>query len=338
MPAWSPLIPKPLSFPPGGPREGSRPLAVLLVEDNPRDARLIRESLARAGNGHFRLEWASRLAAGLHRLAGGGIDAILLDLGLPERRGLNTLRRIEAQACGVPIVILTAPEDEGLAVRSLQEGAQDYLVKGEVDGKSLLRSLRYAIERRQLQAALSEMSRDDLTGLYNYRSFRLLGQQQLQLACRSQSGLLFLFADLDNLKTINDGFGHLAGNQALVRAATVLRRSFRASDILARVGGDEFAALAVNTGGDDAGGVAQRLREEVTACNREARTPWPFSMSMGVACFEPARPSSLEELMSRADQAMYAEKRVQKNSVGRTMPVSRIRCASGVRVPRSQAR
>jgi diguanylate cyclase (GGDEF)-like protein len=264
---------------------------------------------------------------GLHRLAAGNIDAVVLDLSLPESQGLNTLLRIDAQTFGVPIVILTAPHDEGLAVQALQNGAQDYLVKGEVTGKLLLRSLRYAIECRQLRAALHEMSVDDLTGLYNYRSFRLLAEQHLQLACRSKSSLLFLFADLDNLKIINDEFGHLTGNQALVRAATVLRRSFRASDILARVGGDEFAALAVSASGNDAGVLAERFREEVETSNREARTPWPFSLSAGVACFEPTRPSSLEELMSRADQAMYAEKVAHKNPGGRTTPVSRMRRA-----------
>ncbi|HWP29422.1 MAG TPA: response regulator, partial [Chloroflexota bacterium] len=124
-------------------------LNVLLIEDNPGDARLIQEMLAEGRNGVFRLERADRLAGGLARLAAGPVDVVLLDLSLPDGQGLDTFRRLHAQAPHVPVVVLSGLDDEEVAVRAVQEGAQDYLVKGQVDGPLLVRALRYAIERQR---------------------------------------------------------------------------------------------------------------------------------------------------------------------------------------------
>jgi signal transduction histidine kinase len=130
---------------------GNRPIKTLLVEDNPGDTRLIREMLAEAASTTFHLEFADRLQAGLERLAGGEIDVVLLDLGLPDSKGLETLNKAHAQAPAVPIVVLTGLDDEMLGVQAVKRGAQDYLVKGEVDGNLLIRTMRYAIERKQAE-------------------------------------------------------------------------------------------------------------------------------------------------------------------------------------------
>ncbi len=127
---------------------------VLLIEDNETDAVLIREILAEAEGAIFDLEWADRLSAGLERLDKGGVDVILLDLGLPDSQGLETLSRANAQAPEVPIVVLTSLADEMLGVEAVRRGAQDYLVKGQVGSNLLGRALRYAIERQQLLVEL----------------------------------------------------------------------------------------------------------------------------------------------------------------------------------------
>ena len=128
--------------------------AVLLIEDNPGDARLIREMLRDARGTSFRLEHEERLTAGLERLARGGVDVLLLDLSLPETQGLDTFRRVRSHAPGVPIVVLTGSDDEDLGNRAVQSGAQDYLIKGQVDGPLLGRALRYAIERGRIEEEL----------------------------------------------------------------------------------------------------------------------------------------------------------------------------------------
>jgi PAS domain S-box-containing protein len=135
-------------------------LTVLLIEDIPGDARLIRELLVEAGAyPPLRLVWADRLATGLARLDAGCIDVALVDLGLPDSQGLATLAAVHARAPAVPVVVLTGLVDGELGLRAMQAGAQDYLVKGQVDGPALARALRYAVERQRTAAALREGER-----------------------------------------------------------------------------------------------------------------------------------------------------------------------------------
>ncbi|MCI0455517.1 MAG: SpoIIE family protein phosphatase [Gemmataceae bacterium] len=136
-----------------------RQVHVLLIEDNRGDARLIQEYLAEVEGIVFRVECAERVATGLERLVHGGIDVVLLDLSLPDARGLDTFVRLHAEHPNVPVVVLTGFNDEVLAVKAVQEGAEDYLVKGYVNSNLLARSLRYAIERtrrRQAERALRQ--------------------------------------------------------------------------------------------------------------------------------------------------------------------------------------
>lgn len=135
---------------------GNSKTKVLLIEDNPGDAGLIRHLLIEAGDSLFDLGYADCLSTGLKLLGEGDIDVLLLDLSLPDSQGLDSLSKVLAKAPRVPIVVMSGLEDELVAIKAVQEGAQDYLVKGSVDAKLLARSLRYAIERQHLRAALGE--------------------------------------------------------------------------------------------------------------------------------------------------------------------------------------
>ena len=131
-------------------------LQVLLIEDNPADASRITDLLAQARGWAFELTWVSDLSAGVDRLRGGGIDLVLLDLGLPESTGLATVQRLVAQGIALPtLIVLSGVTDEEIAIKSLQLGAQDYLVKGQVDSALLLRAIRYAVGRRQAEEAMT---------------------------------------------------------------------------------------------------------------------------------------------------------------------------------------
>jgi len=132
----------------------SNAIQLLLVEDNPGDARLIQEMLREARGVSFSAEHVASLAAALERLAAGGIDVMLLDLGLPDAQGLETLIKAHECAPNVPILILTGLDDEELAIQAVQEGAQDYLVKGQINSSPFTRAIRYAIERTQAEEAL----------------------------------------------------------------------------------------------------------------------------------------------------------------------------------------
>jgi signal transduction histidine kinase len=135
--------------------EMNQPLRVLLIEDNPADARLIEFMLGESRVLRFRCEWADNLRDGMKQLMSSTFDVVLLDLGLPESTGIETLQRLLAYGQKVPtLVILSGLTDEEIAVQALQSGAQDYLVKGHVDSALLVRAIRYAIGRTQAEEAL----------------------------------------------------------------------------------------------------------------------------------------------------------------------------------------
>jgi len=133
-----------------------RPWNILLIEDDADDADFIREILVKGNRRAFELEWVARLEEGLKRLGQGGIDVVLLDLSLPDSHGLGTLTRLREQGPGVPTVVLTGMVDEASGVEAVRMGAQDYLVKGQVDRNVLARTLRYAIERHRLKEELAQ--------------------------------------------------------------------------------------------------------------------------------------------------------------------------------------
>ncbi|MEW5931021.1 MAG: ATP-binding protein [Gemmatimonadota bacterium] len=137
------------------------PTRILLVEDNPGDARLIRETLREAESFPFQLTHADRLAAAEERLAAEAFDVVLLDLSLPDAHGLETVRRTLAAGAEVPIIVLTGLDDETTAVAAVQAGAQDYLVKGRIDGTLLARAIRYAMERKRLERERVELLRSE---------------------------------------------------------------------------------------------------------------------------------------------------------------------------------
>ncbi len=127
---------------------------VLMIEDNPGDARLMQEALSEAKDLLFDLEWAEDLAKGLQRVSEGNLDLILLDLSLPDSHGLDTFTRVQSKAQGIPVVVLTGLYDEAVAIKAVHEGAQDYLVKGQGGTDLFLRSMRYAIERQRIEEEL----------------------------------------------------------------------------------------------------------------------------------------------------------------------------------------
>ena len=292
---------------------GNKRIRVLLVEDNPGDARLIREAFREADGNGFDLEWVENIAKALEHLADKETDVILLDLTLPDSSGLETVRKMLAEAPESPIVVLSGHNDENLALAAVQNGAQDYLVKGELAGNLLGRALRYAIERHKMAMMLRSLSLvDELTGLNNRRGFLTLAGQNLKTADRLQKKMILLFADLDGMKLINDSLGHHEGDLALQETASLLRETFRESDVIARMGGDEFVVSALETSEENNESVISRLEANLAALNSRKNRNYQLSLSIGITLFDPASPSSLEELLEEADAMMYRQKNAKK--------------------------
>jgi DNA-binding response OmpR family regulator len=137
-----------------------KPIRVLLIEDNSDDAVLIQLYLSSAMKVPHEVKHADRLSKGLEVLGNGGFDVVLLDLGLPDGQGLSTFEKAHAQAPEVPIIVLTGHDDDDLAIEAVQKGAQDYLVKGKVDGSLVGRSIRYAIERQKLLTQIERSTKE----------------------------------------------------------------------------------------------------------------------------------------------------------------------------------
>jgi diguanylate cyclase (GGDEF)-like protein/PAS domain S-box-containing protein len=165
-------------------------------------------------------------------------------------------------------------------------------------------------ERKRAEAALQSLSLvDELTGLYNRRGFLAVTESHLAAIRRNEKVPVILYADLDGLKEINDSLGHHEGDRALVKAAEIFKETFRSSDILARMGGDEFVVLAAIGEEESTDSLAARLQEKFSACNANRNRPYDLSISVGLARFDPEAGHSIEDLMARADRAMYEDKR-----------------------------
>jgi diguanylate cyclase (GGDEF)-like protein len=296
---------------------GGEDIRVLLVEDNPGDVRLIREALNEVRHAHIRLEHADCLQAAQNILAAQEFDLILLDLSLPDSSGLATVEKAGDAAPDTPIVILTGLDDVNTGIQAVRAGAQDYLVKGEVTGHLLVRAIRYAIERQRMQAALRILSLiDELTGLYNRRGFMTLAEHQMRLSRRKQSAFYLIFADLDGMKIINDTYGHKEGDQALIQTAHLLKETFRGSDIIARMGGDEFAIFAIEPAASSAEQIARRFQDNIAAFNAKQAKPYNLSVSVGVVECPHDSPPTLDQLLEQADTLMYRNKAERKMGRG----------------------
>lgn len=283
---------------------------MLIIEDSDFDAKIFMDMLSRAPKQQFETVHVTSLEDGLKKLAEDHFHVLLLDLILPDSQGMDTFLKVCKASLNVPIVVLTVLDDENLALRAVQQGAQDYLVKGSFDSELLLRSIRYAVERNRMQEVLRSLSfLDELTGLYNRRGFMSLAEQQLKIAVRVKRELVLLYADLDNLKAINDTHGHAQGDMALVKTAEILKETFRTSDVIARLGGDEFAVLAIDVPNSNVEIISKRLHENFAQHNRKHKLPYTLSLSIGMTTFNPRDPVPVEKLLSRADRSLYEKKR-----------------------------
>jgi diguanylate cyclase (GGDEF)-like protein len=169
------------------------------------------------------------------------------------------------------------------------------------------------IQRNRAEEALRTLSiKDDLTGLYNRRGFFAMAEQGLKTAQRLGREMVLIYGDLDNLKEINDTFGHKEGDQVLVDISQILKETFRESDILARIGGDEFVMLAMDTLETSAEKLINRFEQVLNDHHLQTKPPYKLAMSFGIACFNPQNPSSIDALLVEADKLMYENKKEEE--------------------------
>ncbi len=292
------------------------PISILLVEDEGVIARDLEDTLIRLG---YRVSGiasegteAIEMARELHP------ELVVMDVNLRgDVDGIEAACAIQQDA-PVPVIFLTGHSDTETLQRAVLTGPLGYLIKPFQEDdlrcaiEVAIHKHRSYLERREREEQLRRSAEnlslvDELTQLKNRRGFFELGERALKNARRDQLALFFM--DLNGLKQINDTLGHMTGDDALRDTAEVLRNTFRGSDIVARLGGDEFVALAHLHGERDIDTLCVRLREHLREFNATGQRPYQVDISIGATLVDAPAAQNLEELIARADEAMYQEKR-----------------------------
>jgi diguanylate cyclase (GGDEF)-like protein len=296
-------------------REGSDSLAgasLLLVENAPSSGLDVAQCLDRVAS--LNVLCADRLGEALRVLHDHSIDIIVTDVTLRDACGVDSVLRLRAASPSSTIVVCTQAGDEWLAEQLMQLGAQDFLPRELLSEPLLMRTLRFARERKRAEDNLAQMAfYDPLTGLANRSKFEEAARNALARARRRSTRLACMFVDLDGFKGVNDRLGHRAGDALLRDVALRLRQVFRNYDTIARLGGDEFAILLTDIENySDVAQIAARLCDALAERAEFDSHELQVTASIGISLY-PDGADSVSELIRRADEAMYDSKRAGKN-------------------------
>jgi diguanylate cyclase (GGDEF)-like protein len=294
---------------------------LLLIEDDDADAMLVERALERYPG--FELRHVSQLGPAFEALAADSFDVVLLDLSLPDSFGLDGVAALSSRYPDLPIVVLTGLADDALALEALERGAQDYLAKGQCSPEILVRTMRYAIQRQQIQREnqrlMSELGRqarhDGLTELANRRTLVAELECEWHRPPDAREPLACVLIDLDFFKRVNDVYGHAVGDAVLQAVARQLQANCRSLDTAGRYGGEEFLAILPHTTEEGAIAWAQRLRRALSREQIELETGTiQLTASFGVAVRGPDV-SDCDALIDRADQALRLAKQLGRDRV-----------------------
>lgn len=298
-------------------------LNVLLVDDSEDDYVITRDLFSETEGSLVKLEWVIDYDTALQRMNQRRHDVYIFDYYLGEHTGLELLEWAVEQGLRSPVIILTGHKDREVDLQVMKAGATDYLVKGGTDSTLLERTVRYASEHARKLDALRDLAiRDDLTGLYNRRQMDKLLEEEVNRCLRYSHPLSLIILDIDNFKSINDTYGHLAGDQVLRSIAGMFADRLRSTDSIARYGGDELAVILPETSERGSLMVAERMQLAVAAHDfTAALTPEQRArqlpglcptVSIGVACASDGDYTA-ESLFAAADPALYQAKRAGRN-------------------------
>jgi len=298
--------------------------SVLLVHEANETAEALVRALRDAGANCTQLETAPGAIA---RLIDEPHDLVIASVELSGESGLAVLHHVRTDGPQVPVLLLTAHDDPGERAAHFGRGADDVLVKPVNPSELVARALRRLELARQLTVAREETARlhglavtDGLTGLANHRSFQERLREEFRRAQRYDSSLALVMMDLDHFKSVNDNFGHQAGDEVLSAAAQAIKQAVRETDIIARYGGEEFAMLLPQTHVAGALTVAERVSTGLHSLRLPSTPGLKVTGSFGLSGF-PGRGISTAELLVRtADQALYRAKNEGRNKISLFQP------------------
>ena len=321
---------------------------ILIVDDSAASLESIETILTSSG---YETETANEGMEALDKFLKHKPDLVITDLEMPVMDGFALARLIrgDKSSAHIPIIFISAASDIASKLKAMETGGNDYITRPFNDDellykvKAMLRTKELYDElfksRETLQNSEAELMKktellqleiaerenaeeqlrlksitDDLTDLFNRRGFFTLSEKQWKSANRYKRKMSLMYMDLNNMKTINDKLGHSAGDQALIDTANILRNTFRESDIISRMGGDEFAVLLTEmTSLDDDYIIIKHLQDNLKTHNEQHGHSYALSLSIGVSIFNPEYPSTLDTMLKQADLLMYEHKKSQKN-------------------------
>ncbi len=320
---------------------------ILIVDTNPSDRRAYTTLL---GNFGHRLLEASDGIQALEVARAELPDLIITDILMPHMDGFTLVRRLRAEPllAGVPVVFQTVSYLEPEVQQLAQASGVKYMLGKPADPQEVLRAVNENLKRPAKSSRLPQTGKlqrehlqlladklyekvseletandrlrnlsltDELTGLNNRRGFMILATGLLKFARRASLPLCLLYIDLDSLKSINDTLGHSVGDAAITRFAQILIETFRDSDVVGRMGGDEFVVLTIEAAENDLGKLQARLQQNVEAFNNQPTASYALSYSLGVIQIDSNSSLTMEELLTQADAAMYQHKQARKHAV-----------------------
>ena len=281
---------------------------ILIVEDEEPIRQVTCQALEQKG---FTCQTASNAADALVLIEREPFDIILSDVVMPGMNGLELIRHLRKNYPKILTVIMTGYAGQFNHQEAIQAGANDFIKKPFTMDELLARLGITLLHNEMHSLAIT----DDLTGLYNRRGFFTLAEHLLKLAKRNSTPLCLMYIDADDLKQINDRFGHAAGDAALVAFAELLKTNYRDCDVIARMGGDEFIVFPVGDSKCCQEVIESRLTDALAKLNASGMLAFPLTVSFGISLFDPSAPVSVEELITRADIAMYQHKKRKKSSL-----------------------
>jgi len=290
---------------------------VLLVDDDPADRKLAQLALKSGLQSvEFVIDIAETLTQAMLDLKKSGIDLVLLDLGLPDSNGIETVDRLRDAQSNIPIIVLTGLSDEEIGVEAIRRGAVDYVTK-PFKPSGLRTRIGIALQIVELQKRLLLLANtDELTELANRRNFFDILDREILRAKIDGSGLAVMMLDIDHFKSANDTYGHRGGDEILRQMGKILKENIYPLDVAARYGGEEFVILMPSTSSEKAYQAAERLRKIVDQHQwKVLNKTISITTSIGLASIDSNNLMSSYDLVEKADTALYSAKRRGRNCV-----------------------
>jgi diguanylate cyclase (GGDEF)-like protein len=278
----------------------TRRLRVLLAEGGPGEVAAALHALYAGNDPGLELTVVSTIATLMPTIKIVDPEVILLDLSLSLREPMDAVHLVHRTAPGVPLIAFAEANQREQAERSLAEGAMDFLLKGHIDGSTLERVLRSALERNTL-SGLTDLLRDQGTGLYTRDGFLTLGERHVEEAVRAASSLVLICARFENLQQLREAFGPGAADRALGDVAALLKGCCRRSDVVGRLGESQFAVLGVDAVAPSAEVMRNRLEQHLVVHN-ETRSPWgPIELRTSIGTWAPTDVGNFAEFLDRIE-------------------------------------